>query len=77
MGIYSSTNIRVGLDHRFKTKIPVLKDIQFGLASTRTPMTMEGTMKWAALQQTTNNKIPVSVTWYGAMYYDREQLINQ
>ncbi len=69
-GIYSSANIGVGLNHRFKSKIPVFKDIQFGIGSTSTPMTMQGSLKWAALKQTTNGKIPLSITWYGAMYYD-------
>ena len=63
-GIYGSANIRLGLNF-----VPV-KNFQIGAGITRKYMTTDLNAKWALLQQTRKNTIPVSVALYGVVGID-------
>jgi hypothetical protein len=58
-GIYSSANVRLGLDY------VVYKNVQVGWGLTRTDLTHDFNVKWTILEQTRKNTIPVAVGFYG------------
>lgn len=58
-GIYSSANVRLGLDY------VVYKNVQVGWGLTRTDLTHDFNVKWTILEQTRKNTIPVAVGLYG------------
>ena len=60
-GIYSSANVRLGLNY-----VPI-KNLQIGAGITRTGMNTDFSAKWTIFKQTTNNAVPVFVTLYGNM----------
>ncbi|MBN1819338.1 MAG: hypothetical protein JW833_01400 [Prolixibacteraceae bacterium] len=63
-GIYSSANVRLGLNYVIK------KNFQVGAGITRNKKYTDLSAKWTILQQTTNNKIPVAVALYTNMAID-------
>jgi len=63
-GIYSSANIRLGLNYT------ILNNLMVGYGLTRTNMYSDFQIKYNLLQQTRKNTIPVSVTLYGDMAID-------
>jgi hypothetical protein len=58
-GIYSSANIRLGLNYS------VMDNLMIGYGLTRTKMISDFQVKYNVLQQTRKNDIPVAVTLYG------------
>ncbi len=63
-GIYGSANTRIGLDYAITDKIMV------GLGTTRSYMQQDLQWKYSILSQTTNNKIPVSLSYFGNVVLD-------
>lgn len=63
-GIYSSANIRLGLNYSISDKLMI------GYGLTRTNMYSDFQVKYNVLQQTRKNTIPVSVTLFGDMAID-------
>jgi hypothetical protein len=63
-GIYSSANIRLGLNYS------ILNNLQIGYGLTRNKMYSDFQVKWNVLQQTRKNTIPVAVTLWGDMAID-------
>ncbi|MBV4357237.1 DUF5777 family beta-barrel protein [Pinibacter aurantiacus] len=63
-GLFGGINIRIGADY-----VP-REDLMVGLSLTEYNLTWEGYVKYAGLKQTKDNKIPVSVTYYGNMSVD-------
>lgn len=63
-GIYSSANIRLGLNYS------ILNNLTVGYGLTRNRMYSDFQVKWNVLQQTRKNTIPVAVTLYGNMAID-------
>lgn len=63
-GIYSSANIRLGLNYSITDKLMV------GYGLTRTNMFSDFQVKYNVLQQTRKNTNPVAVTLYGNMAID-------
>jgi len=63
-GIYSPSNIRIGVNYA------VRKNLQIGLGTTKNDKLQDANIKYSIIQQTTNNKIPVSVTYFGEFSYD-------
>ena len=61
-GIYApSTNIRIGLDY-----VPI-KNLQIGAGVSKVNMYTDLSAKYSILQQTSDNKVPVSVALYGVV----------
>jgi hypothetical protein len=60
-GIYSSANIRLGLNYS------IMDNLMVGYGLTRTKMISDFQIKYNVLQQTRRNDIPVAVTLYGNM----------
>jgi hypothetical protein len=58
-GLFASANMLIGVSY-----VPV-KDLQFGFGATNDKMQTMGSIKYALLKQTKNNKMPVSVTLFG------------
>ncbi|MEX6688498.1 DUF5777 family beta-barrel protein [Danxiaibacter flavus] len=63
-GLFAGTNIRLAGNY-----VPIDK-LMVGLSFTEYNLTWEGYAKYALLQQTQDNKIPVSVTYYGDVSID-------
>ncbi len=63
-GIYSSANVRLGLNY-----VPV-KNVQVGIGQTRKNMYTDLNAKWTILQQTQRNTVPVAVALYGSVAVD-------
>ncbi len=63
-GLYSPSNIRLGINYA------VNKNIQLGLGTTKYDKQQDANIKYLILQQSTNNKIPVSLSYYGSIAYD-------
>ena len=63
-GIYSGANMRLGVNYT-----PV-KNLQLGFGATNDRMQVNFTAKLALLKQTKDNKMPVSVTYYGDALMD-------
>jgi len=60
-GIYSSANIRLGLNYS------IMDNLMVGYGLTRTKMISDFQIKYNVLQQTRRNDVPVAVTLYGNM----------
>lgn len=83
IGIWAPSNIRIALNYSITDRITV------GVGSTKDSRLQDFCLKVALLKQTVNNKMPVSVTYYGNMaisalpkenfYYtsDRHSFFNQ
>jgi hypothetical protein len=63
-GIYSSANIRLGLNYS------ILDNLMVGYGLTKNKMYSDFMVKYSVLQQTRKNTIPVAVTLYGNMAID-------
>ena len=63
-GLYSPSNIRLGINYGITEKL------QVGLGATKTNDQEDLNYKYSFIEQTTNNKIPVSVVFFGATYLD-------
>jgi hypothetical protein len=63
-GLFASANMLLGFSY-----VPI-KDLQFGFGATNDRMQTAGTIKYALLKQTKNNKMPVSVTLFGNIVMD-------
>ncbi len=63
-GIYGSANTRIGGDYAVTDKIMV------GVGTTRAYMQQDLQWKWSILSQTTNNKVPVSLSYFGNVVLD-------
>ena len=66
-GIFSGANMRLGVNYA-----PV-KNLQFGFGATNDRMQVDFTAKLALLKQTKDNKMPVSVTFFGNALMDTRQ----
>jgi hypothetical protein len=62
-GLDNSTDIRISFDYG------ITDDITVGFGRNKFRETYDGTFKWRFLTQTTDNKIPVSVCFYGNVGY--------
>lgn len=63
-GIYGSANTRIGADYAIVDKFMI------GLGTTRSYMQQDLQWKYAIFQQTTNNKVPVSLSYFGNAVLD-------
>ena len=63
-GIFSSANMRLGFSY------VVFKNLEIGFGASNYNMTIDGSLKYAILKQTTDNKMPVSITYFGDMAMD-------
>lgn len=63
-GIFGTANMRLGFSY-----VPV-KDLQVGFGVGNYNMIVDGNLKYALLKQTTNNAVPVSVTYFGSVAMD-------
>lgn len=63
-GLYSGATIRLGF-----TYVPI-KNLQIGFGSLSDPMSIDGSVKYAIVQQTKDNAMPVSVTWFSNVLID-------
>lgn len=69
-GIFAPSNIRLGLNYS-----PVNK-LFLGAGLTKEKTQVDLNAKYALLQQTTDNKVPVSVTYFGNMVIDAREKSN-
>ncbi|MEN9685756.1 MAG: hypothetical protein RLZZ28_1542 [Bacteroidota bacterium] len=58
-GLFGGANMRLGFDY-----VPI-KNLQIGFGASNYHMEVDGDLKYALLKQTKNNRMPVSVTYYG------------
>ena len=63
-GIYASAIMRLGFSY-----VPV-KNLQVGFGTTNDRMQVDWNLKYALLKQTKDNKIPVSITYFGNAVMD-------
>lgn len=63
-GIYSPSNIRFGLNYGINDKL------QIGIGNTKVDKITDGNIKWSIWQQTQSGKMPVSVTYFGSVFFD-------
>jgi hypothetical protein len=63
-GLYASANIRLGLNYS------IMDNLMVGYGITKTNMYSDFQVKYAVLQQTRKNTVPVAVTLYGNMAID-------
>ncbi|MEI8201470.1 MAG: DUF5777 family beta-barrel protein [Bacteroidota bacterium] len=63
-GVYSPSNIRLGVNYSINNRL------QVGIGATKGDKQTDLNLKWSFLQQTTNGKIPVSMTYYGSVMFD-------
>jgi hypothetical protein len=63
-GIFATANMRLGFSYT------PLKDFQVGFAANNYNMIVDGSIKYALLKQTRDNKMPVSVTYFGNVAMD-------
>ncbi|MDX1628352.1 MAG: DUF5777 family beta-barrel protein [Fulvivirga sp.] len=63
-GLYAPSNIRLGFSY-----VPI-ENIAVGFGFTKNRKPVDFSIKYAALQQTRSNKIPVSVTYFGSALAD-------
>ncbi len=63
-GLYSPSNIRLGFNYGITDKF------QIGFGATKNNLQEDLNYKYSIVEQTTNNKIPVSVVFFGATYLD-------
>ncbi len=66
-GIYGSANTRIGLDYGITDRLMV------GIATTKDYKLQDIQWKYLILQQTEDNKMPVSVSYYGNFVADLEK----
>ena len=66
-GLYAGANMRLGVNYT-----PV-KNLQIGVGSTNDRMQVDFDVKLALLKQTKDNKMPVSVTFYGNALMDTRE----
>jgi hypothetical protein len=69
-GIFAPSNIRLGMNYSPINKLYV------GAGLTKDRMQVDLNAKYSLLQQTTNNKMPVSVAWFGNMVIDARDKSN-
>lgn len=69
-GFFAPSNIRLGIGYA------PLKKIFLGLGITKERMQVDLNAKYSVLQQTTDNKIPVSISFYGNMAIDSRNKSN-
>ncbi len=62
-GLDGGATIRLGLEYSYNGRL------QFGIGRNSYKKEMDGFLKYRLLRQTTNNKIPVSVTIVSSMFY--------
>jgi hypothetical protein len=62
-GLDNSTDIRISFDYG------ITDDITVGFGRNKFRETYDGTFKWRFLTQTTDNKVPMSICFYGNMGY--------
>jgi len=58
-GIFASANMRLGCSY-----VPI-KDLQVGFGANNFNMQVDWSIKYAVLKQTRDNRMPVSITYYG------------
>lgn len=63
-GLYSPSNIRLGINYAID------KNLQIGLGTTKYDKQQDANIKYLIMQQSTNNKIPVSLSYFGSVSYD-------
>jgi len=66
-GIYSPSNIRFALNYGITDKL------QVGLGTTKYNKIQDLNYKYSIVEQTTNNKIPVSVVYFGSISLDARE----
>ncbi|NVN93689.1 MAG: hypothetical protein HXX18_00255 [Bacteroidetes bacterium] len=66
-GIYSPSNIRFALNYGITDKF------QIGLGTTKYNKIQDLNYKYSIFEQTTNNKIPVSIVYFGSISYDARE----
>ncbi len=66
-GIYSPSNIRFGLEYNITNKI------QIGLGTTKYKKQQDLNYKIGLIEQTTNNKMPVSIVYFGSIFLDARE----
>lgn len=67
-GLYAPSNIRLGLSYTLFDKVgfgSFKGPLSIGIGTTKNEFIQDFNVKYSLLQQTRNNKIPVSVTYYG------------
>jgi len=67
-GLYATSNIRLGLSYTLFGKLGLGKfkgPLSIGFGSTKTNFVQDLNWKYSLLQQTRNNSVPVSVTYFG------------
>ncbi len=69
-GIYSPSNIRLGLNYSITDKL------QIGIGATKFNKQQDLSIKYGIVEQTTNGKIPVSITYYGSLVLDARESSN-
>jgi hypothetical protein len=67
-GIDGGANIRLALEYSHDGRL------MFGIGRTSANKLVDGFVKWRILRQTTNNSMPVSVTWFSGMYNTFERV---
>lgn len=77
-GLYADagTNIRLGISYTFFEKFglgALRGPLAIGIGSTRGRRTQDVNVKYGILQQTRNNRIPVSVTYFGNVAMETQQ----
>lgn len=63
-GFFAPSNIRLGLTYT------IIKNLSVGFGSTKNQRLQDFSVKYALIQQTRSNKIPVSVTYFGNTILD-------
>ena len=63
-GLFSGANMRLGFSY------VVIDKLQVGFGASNDRMQVDGNLKYALLKQTKNNKIPVSVSFFGNVVMD-------
>ncbi len=63
-GVFGSANMRLGFSY-----VPI-KNLQLGFGANNYNMIVDGNLKYALLKQTTDNSMPISLTYLGALAMD-------
>ena len=69
-GIFAIATMRLGFNYT------PIKDLQFGFGATNERMQVDGNLKYAIIKQTRDNKMPVSITYYGNVVMDTRKKDN-
>ena len=69
-GLFAPSNIRLGIDYA------PIKDLYVGVGLTKERMQVDLNAKYSIFKQTTNNKVPVSVTFFGNILMDTRSKSN-